>query len=505
MDNFFENLKIAGKQKVQDFDGHFDPIIPFDQFTTPNIPATLLPPAVGDFVQNIADVLLVPVAMPVMASLGIISAALAKKFVVSPKPDWQEPVNIYTLTAMLPASNKSQTLKYLKAPIDEWEELEKNRIGPAREKVLAEIKILEQEIKKQYSIVGGKKSKQADIDTAKETLLKLEPELQAKKVSAPVIPQVYTTDATPEAIAELVKEQGGRLAIISDEGGITEVLAGLYNKGHANIDIILKGIDGGSARIKRANRDLRLNPYLTLTLLVQPQVLINMADKKTFQGNGALERYLFALPVGNVGYREFDQNVKIDDWARQRYNTLIINLLSIPVPDTPYILTLDYPSQDIFWAFRQEIERELRADGNLYLCQGWGGKLAGNTLRLAGLLHVAEHNNVSHLTIQKETMDHAITMARLLMGHTVAAFNLMGLDNEAKDAQELFEWVKTRAEDRLTKTEIINAMHNRRMGKKERLGKAIEALINRNILSQVHLDTSTRKPTDVYFINPAIF
>ncbi len=249
------------KPDIGSFNGQYDPIVLFDQFMTAEIPASLLPPVVGRFVQNVANVLLVPVAMPVMASLGIVSAAVAKKFVVSPKPDWQEPINIYTMTAMPPASNKSKTLKYLKGPIDEWEKLERNRVSSIREKILVEIKILEQEIKRQSSIIGSKKSKQSDMEAAKEALSKLEPELQIKKDSVPVLPQIYTTDATSEAIAELVKEQNGRLAIISDEGGITEVLAGLYNNGHANIDIILKGDNGDATRIKRANRDYSLNPY----------------------------------------------------------------------------------------------------------------------------------------------------------------------------------------------------------------------------------------------------
>lgn len=505
MNDIFETLsKNHTKPDLGSFNGHFDQIIPFDQFETPDISANLLPPVLGEFVQNISEVLSVPVTMPVMGALGIVSAALAKKFVVCPKPDWKEPINIYCQVAMLPASNKSQTLKYLKSPVDEWEDREAIRLAPQIEAAQTDIKLLNAEIGKQYKILKKAGAKQADIDTAKEKVVDLEKQLQEKKNSMPVVPVIYTTDATPEAIADLVNEQGNRLAIISDEGGITEVLSGLYNSGNANIDIILKGIDGGSTRIKRANKDYRLNPYLTVLLLIQPQILANMADKRAFTGNGALERYLYALPSGNVGYRTFADR-KIDAQAETGYNHLIFNLLSIPVPDTPHILQLEEPAKVIFHSFRQEVERELRTDGKLYICRGWGGKLAGYTLRLAGLMHVAEHDSINHLVIQRGTIEMAITIARLLMEHAVAAYNMMGADIETNDAKELLEWLKTKKTDRLTKSEIINAMRNRQMGKKDRLGKALGVLTDRNILSVPHADKTTRKPTDVYFINPDIF
>lgn len=504
MSDIFDGLDAPKKLRVEQFDGQFEPIIPFDQHITPDIPAGLLPEGLAAYVQNISDVLSVPTAMPVMAALGMVSVATCTKFVVMANEDWENPLNIYTLTAMPPASNKSQTLKYLKSPLDEWEEKAAKRVKPEREKALTEIKVLQAELNKQYGIIKGKKSKANEVEEAKNAVVEIEEKLQVKNEALPAIPQLYTTDATPEAIAELVHIQGGKLGIISDEGGITEVLSGLYNNGNANIDIILKGIDGGKTRIKRANRDYDLNPYLVLILLIQPQVLANMADKKAFTGNGALERYLYAMPFGNVGYRTFS-NARIDQQDKIRYDNLIYNLLSIPKPEKPYILKLETPAQKMFEDFRLEIERELRADGKLYISAGWGGKLAGYTARIAGLMHVAEHERTDHLIIQKGTMERAITLARLLMEHTVAAFNLMGADIETNDAKEILGWLKTQRKGRLTKSQIINAMRNRKLSKKERLKKALAVLEERNILSAVHTDNSTRKPTDVYFVNPEIY
>ncbi|MFN3701595.1 MAG: YfjI family protein [Alphaproteobacteria bacterium] len=492
------------KPTVESFNGEFEPLIPFDNYETPDIPPSLLPDALAGFVQNISQMLCVPTAMPVMAALGMVSAAMSKKFVVKPFGDWREPVNIYTLIAMPPASNKSQVLKYLKAPIDEWEGMQETKIAPERKEALVNIKIIETEIAKALGVIRNKKSKAEDIDKSKTEMVTLDEKLQKLKEDMPVVPQIYTTDATPEAIAELVHEQKGRLAIISDEGGITEVLAGLYNNGNANIDIVLKGIDGGATRIKRANRDYKLNPYLTLALLIQPQILTNMADKKSFTGNGALERYLYALPIGNVGYRQFEE-IEIDAFAQTQYSNAIINLLHLPIPDEPHCMTLDTPSFKMFKAFREkEIERELRPDGQLYICRAWAGKLAGYTLRIAALMHQAQHQSPQHTVIQEATMLQAIALSRLLMKHAIAAFSMMGADTEVNDAKELLEWLKAIGKDRLTKTEIIDGNRNKKLGEKKRLGNALALLISKNYLSEPHSDASTRKPTEVYFVNSEI-
>ncbi|MBX7149982.1 DUF3987 domain-containing protein [bacterium] len=180
--------------------------------------------------------------MPVLASLGIVSVALSKKFVVSPKPDWIESVNIYCQIAMQPASNKSQTLKFLKSPVDEWEQKEIERIRPEREAALSHIKMQEIELKKLSKTLLKAKAKQDEIENAKKEIPELESKLRELRDSLPIIPQSYTTDVTSESLATLLDEQKGIVAIISDEGGVTEVLSGLYSNGSANVDILVEYI-----------------------------------------------------------------------------------------------------------------------------------------------------------------------------------------------------------------------------------------------------------------------
>src|SRR5262245_7326572 len=44
-------------------------------------------------------------------------------------------------------------------------------------------------------------------------------------------PRLWTGDVTPERLQNLLAEHGERMSVISDEGGIFEVMGGLYSNG----------------------------------------------------------------------------------------------------------------------------------------------------------------------------------------------------------------------------------------------------------------------------------
>src|SRR5262245_28199524 len=248
--------------------GAWESPILFDDIDTPEIPAHLLPGGLGDFAAALASATETPAALSVMTVLGVISAALSRRFVVNPKPGWMEPINIYCAIALPPANHKSLVLSCCTKPLIQWEQEQ------IRQKI-PEKKRLQSEYKTQEKIIEGLRNKAAKTDDEKKRLLLVEEitALEATLTPAPVLPILFTNDATPESLASLIHEQGGRLAIFSDEGGIMETLAGLYSNGVANVDILLKGIDGGEVRIRRKDRSVILNPYLTVLLAVQPAVI----------------------------------------------------------------------------------------------------------------------------------------------------------------------------------------------------------------------------------------
>lgn len=480
----------------------WDAPVLFDEFETSDISADVLPDLFGEFAASLAHATETPESLSIMTILGVISTVVAKRYVVSPKEGWAEPVNIYTLIALPPANNKSLVLNYCTKPLLEWERQQ------SLQKEM-DIKRQRSELKTQEKIIEVLRAKAAKEQNSIEqrSLIEEITQKEAGLREIPALPLLFTNDATPESLTNMMHEQGGRLAIFSDEGGILETLAGLYSNGISNIDILLKGIDGGEVRVRRKDRSIMLNPYLTVVLTVQPSVIQKMGEKRAYLGNGTLERFLFVLPKSKLGYRTHDKP-PIPCGVQQAYQTKIISMLDHfsslerNKSESPQVLKLTSNAYQYWRSFQATIEEQLRPEGVLSSCQGWAGKISGFALRIAGLLHIAA-GDLRNLLISDEAMQHALSIATILTDHAIAAFGLMGIDQTTEDAKAIFQWIKINNKKTFTQTEIMLAMRNKKLGKSERLQRALQILADRNIVS-LPVKLPTRKPTTLYYINPVL-
>ncbi len=478
------------------------PIV-FSEQVTPDIHARLLPKTLADFAEALAAEFEVPQTLSVMATLGTAATAVSNKVVIELKPNWQEPLNLYLATALPPGSNKTAVLNRCTRPLVDWEASERMTADP----VILQAKSTQKSEQQHIEAQRRKAAKEKD-PLVRRTLYAHIAQLEAQLTQVPPYPRLFGNDLTPEALAVALHEQGGRFAIISDEGGITETLAGLYSEGAANIDVLLKGIDGGYVRINRKSGDpIELQPYLTLALAVQLRILQNMGRKRTFQGNGALERFLFTVPKSNLGYRKL-QGAPVPAQVGADYCACIRKLLALTprMPErfpVPHVLTLSPEAEQVFAGFRAEVEQLMRPSEKLHEISGWGGKLPGFTARIAGLMHVSEHG-VNQTVVSDATLQAAIDLARLLIEHAVAAWQLMGGDQASDDAKRVFEWIKAGKLDRFTRTDCLKA--NRGINSSKRMDQLLTVLTDRNILGQPQKADSHgrgRRPTE-YLVNPLV-
>ncbi|MBN9542732.1 MAG: DUF3987 domain-containing protein [Alphaproteobacteria bacterium] len=279
----------------------WDSIKNMEETTGPDIPAILLPETLNRFVKALANQFEIAEGVVVLAILGIISSAINKKFDIVPREAWNEPINTYAFIALPPANNKSAILRNVMKPIILWEKQQREILEPKIRKQFASNKLVEEKIK---SI--RKKIAEAENILNEFSLQQRLTELEKSLIEPDIIPQIFINDTTPEALSNTIHQQGNKGAIISDEGGVMESLSGLYSGNRSNVDIILKGIDGGDVRVRRKDRNYDLNPYITILMIVQPQILMNMQDKDSFKGNGFLERFLYLIPKSNLGYRSLN-------------------------------------------------------------------------------------------------------------------------------------------------------------------------------------------------------
>ncbi len=174
-------------------------------------------------------------------------------------------------------------------------------------------------------------------------------------------------------------EQGGRLGIFSDEGGILETLAGLYSQGSANIDILLKGIDGGSVRVRRKDRSFSLNPYLTIVLAVQPAVVRQLAEKSVFRQWCIRTIFICVTQKVDSVIGHIHTAPGVSEAFIQAYQDRIIAVITDfcvaektcrSTPQT--VFTLSPAAQSAWRAYQAEIEIQLRPAGQFEACSGLG-------------------------------------------------------------------------------------------------------------------------------------
>jgi len=484
-----------------------DPIIP-GKLDTPDIPADVLPDCVGEYAQAISDNAQTPTGMAVLMVLSVLSTCLQKRFEVSPyKDDYRETLSLWTVTAMPPASRKTAITTALTAPLDKWEreqsERMKDQLSESETKRIVNSKIIDR--------LQTEVSKENDPDERRIKLRDIE-DVKRDTPDEMHPPRVWTSDVTPERLQGLLMEQGERMGLISDEGGIFEIMAGLYSDGKANLDVFLQSHAGKSIRVDRGSRTVHLDkPALAFGLAVQPAVLgeFGHGNKKRFRGIGALARFQFFIPKSNIGTRSIGKRNPILDAVKTRYSNKIYALLEIrPLIDDegqelPRTLYLSTDALNEWTIFSEYIEAKQGEGGEFESIQDWTGKLPGAALRIAGLCHVAEYGEQSR-EISLTTTLKAIGLCELLISHAQVAFGMMGCDQDVGDAEVILKWIISEGEESFKRSDCHQKFSGR-FRKLDRLLKALDILHGWNVISNlesVKPKVGTGRPSIVYRVNP---
>ena len=365
------------------------PIVPFSAMAVERIPEDLLLGPVGDMARSVAAATETPVEMAVMTGLGILAASIAGKVQICPSPGHSEPLQIYTATVLPSGNRKTAVINEMASPFRNAEALLIERLTPERKRLQSIRKTEELAIEKLRKQAAGKRDSGALIAEIAQR--------EAELPEVPTIPRFWAQDVTPERLGAMMAENGGRMAVISDEGGIFDILAGRYSKTAApNLDLFLQGHSGSPVRVDRGSREpvLLNSPALTLVLTPQPAVLRSLTEHKAFRGRGLLarRRFLFQLPPSPVGSRKHE-TVPITAYTRDAYDRCISSLLSLPaVADgVPFNLRFSREAFARWKEFQLFVERQMAEDSPLHEIQDWGSKLPGAVARIAGGIHCSLH------------------------------------------------------------------------------------------------------------------
>jgi len=499
-----DDLKTEVRRELQamldaDRRGWDDPIPLRDVRVLPPFPIASLPTWLRAEVEAVAHETQTPPDLAATVALSVLATAAGGKVRVDVRPGvrWSEPTNLYTVAALPPGTRKSPVFKAMLRPLRDAEKL-------LRETVASEIiaKTVARKVAEESAARSADAAAKGSAAERPGLLLLAQADaetLEASKV--PVKPQLIAGNATVETIASMLAEQGGRLAILSAESEIFSIMAGRYSGGQAAIDVFLYGHAGDEMRTNRKSRaDEEVDdPALTLGICTQPSTLATLGGIEGSEERGLFARFLYTIPECHIGYRETNPEPR-DPEIHTTYQTNIKALtLSLADVKEPIRLPLSPKAQEMQAAISADYETRQRPDADLAGITDWAGKAAGASMRIAGLLHLAEHLKDGYeKPISFETVAAASTLIDYYTQHALAAYDKMAADTTMERARTVLTWIQNTGTARFTARDAFRGLSRSRFAKMSDLDPALTLLEQHGYLRRLqNAPTSTRggRPT----------
>lgn len=479
---------------------------PLERVQPPTWPENVFPVPFEKFIRELSRSTETPIELSAMIALSVIASIYQKKYVVQVKEDYAEPTNLWTAVVLPPASRKSKVFNEVMKPIKEWEFAEQELLKPLVESMSSQRKTQEGRIKELRNLA----TKATNPEEYNKYQMEVE-HLEQTLPSIPNVPQLWTGDVTPEHLGTLMASNNDSMAVLSDEGGIFDILAGLYSNGQANIDLFLQAHAASSVRVDRGSRPpiMLKRAVLSMGLTFQPETIRNICRNRTFRGRGLLGRFLYAYPASNIGRRTFAEP-PIDLTIQIEYDRLVKVMLdktfkedkgnkplALRMSDTAYAKFLEY-------AIGNEVMMSEEC-GRLTEITDWAGKLPGAMARIAGILHLiryAEGDPSEHL-VSFEDMASAVKIGHALSYHALKIFDELQISDSMEMARKICFWLK---QERRTSFTLREANRRFRNFKKDVRAATLDILVEYDIIktAEPSYDGKPGRKSNIYEVNPRL-
>ncbi len=487
------------KKDFEKVNSSWEEPLPFGRHSVCPFPTDALPPVIRNYVTALSESVQTPVDMAGCASLSVIATCVQGKFMIRGKPDWVEPLNIYVTEIAPPSERKSAIQHAVARPVSDYENRYNQMHAAEVETGKMRRRILERRQKSIEDQVVKGKATQEDVDNIAREITDYEEQKPLR---------LFADDITPEKLASVLAENNGRMSLLSSEAGIFDTLAGVYSKS-VNIDVMLKSYSGDQIRVDRIGRESEniMHPALTVLLMAQPNVISRVLSNEIFRGRGLTARFLYSMPESAVGKREY-RSAPVPEEVYAAYERQIFNMLEEEYPPEPEIITLSPEADALLEKFSRELEPKLVKE--YAEIADWCGKLAGNTLRIAGLLCRADvfrsHDFLDEpqpLVVDGKTMENAIKLGKYFLNHTEAIFNVLPENAMFQNAHRI---LKMLAEKGLKQFSRRTAMRNCQTFKRvEEIQPVLDFLEDYGYIAVVDSPQTSgkgRPPMPKYLVNP---
>lgn len=495
---------VLAARSMPNADG-WEPPISFDEADLPPFPCEALPPPLREFVLTLAEASQTPPDMSALMSLAACATVAAKRAIVVVKEDYREPLNLYVAVMADSGDRKSQIYRAVVEPLRAHDKAERARMKPIIAAAEQRFRLSEKRLRAAEEAVVKAKSANERERAQLEAQDLAEQHVQ---LAVPAPPRLIADDATPEALTSLIAQQGGRMALLSSEGGIFDIMS-RYTNGVPNLNVYLKGHTAEDLLVDRKGRPSETveEAALTVGIMIQPRVFQALSERPVLRDAGLLARFLYALPRTRVGERVFNAH-SLPLALRQRYASFIDSLFALNADGPQFEIPLSRAAFSAWCSFGEEVEPQLGEFGTLGTIKDWGSKLTGAVVRIAGLLTLAARaeNPLLPLEVSERSFHAAATIGRYLIPHALAAFSALGANEVVEDAKMILRCVDRRGWQRFTRRDLHQSVRRQeRFKDPENLDRPLKLLVDRQVLRPTEAPKKPgpgRPSSSSYDVNP---
>lgn len=354
----------------------------------PPFPEGILPQEMEGFLRPFAQRLGVDYGTVAAPALGLASGLMAGRYLVRPDPQnptWREGTNLWVAVISDPGTKKSPILKALAEPLFELEVH------------------FEDEHEKDRQV----------YELERQAWQAKRPEERGPEPKEPLAYRVVVEDATKEALAKVLRENRGVVAVYDELKGLFSTWQRVDRQ--ADRAFYLKAYSGGSHREDRVGRKTSLlrEAWLAIVGFIQPgpfRRIVLEAAKGGEEADGLFQRFL--LVQGQLLPWRKDRP-EVPSQAIEAYKAFMKFLWRSP--EEPVIILRFSPNaQKLWYEWEDQVEEERR---NPDISPAWAaylGKRLGLTARFAGVLSVLLKEGD---TVSEETLWRAITLVEWADAH----------------------------------------------------------------------------------------
>jgi len=430
---------------------------------------------------EIASAYYLPQSTVFLMGLGVFSSVSCRKYVVNYQNNYSLPIGLYVIAEQPSGVGKSRCLNSFE---HDFSQIHKS-IAAARKKEI-------NRLLKDKELNDGelKEDQRAELFDLQNT----------------PIPQLYTTNATPEGLERTLADNKGFFAAISSEQGLFNSLFGkTYANGANNNDVVLNGFDAGFINVNRAGRTgYSGNVVGAVVCFAQQGSIETILDAS--QGTGLSERFLMLVEPHLLGKRSHQKSNVITDVLLIEYEMacgFALNVFNQPeeFSDLSHLFITSDGFQ-LIADYQDMIEPHL-ADGEKYsfpALRGVASKINMQIMKIAANLHLLD-DGFFHPYIADKHIESAIKIADRLLQHQLKMMRdkgIIGIKAEYQSILSIFDTEKTPTERQIIQVKRQANPFKGTTNPSDIIRKALAEMVQVGLLEEIYSASQTGKVKTSY-------